>query len=327
MLTEEQKKELLKLAPNIKFDEPLSQHTYFKIGGPAESFLTYTDSRNTQPLKNVLKFCTDEKILFTVLGGGSNVLVSDKGLPGLVLRLDTNSILSSTPYHGSDPVTIQVAAGCPMQKLVKFSMNLGLTGLEPFLGLPGTVGGAVYNNAHFKRDQLFGSFVTKVWTIPFPLDNLLKENCYKQKDLQFGYDLSLFQTLSHKEVIFLVEVILKRDNKEEIEKYAEELLRQRKESQPLDLPSSGCVFKNPEGCALAGQIIELAGLKGLRIGGAEVSTKHANFIINPEKKATASDVLSLMAKVHGTVFELFEILLEPEIFFLGFEQETTRSLK
>ena len=327
MLTEKQKEELLKLAPSIKFDEPLSQHTYFRIGGPAEAFLAYTDSRNTQPLKNVLKFCTNEKIPLTVLGGGSNVLVSDKGLSGLVLRLDTSSMLPSAPYHSGDPVTIQVAAGCPMQRLVKFAMSLGLTGLEPFLGLPGTVGGAVYNNAHFKRNQLFGSFVTKVWSIPFPLGNILKESCYRQKDLEFRYDFSLLQSLPHKEVIFLVEIILKRGNKEEIEKYAEELLKQRKESQPLDLPSSGCVFKNPEECTSAGRIIELAGLKGVRIGGAQVSTKHANFIINPEKKATASDVLSLMAKIHGTVFDLFEILLEPEIFFLGFDEKTTRSIK
>ena len=316
MLTKEQKEALLKLAPNIKFDEPMSWHTYFRIGGPADAFLAYTDSRDTQPLKNVLKFCADKKIPLTVLGGGSNVLISDKGLSGLVLRLDTNNILAVTPYFSTDPVTIQVAAGCPMQKLVKFSINLGLTGLEPFLGLPGTVGGAVYNNAHFKRDQLFGNFVTKVWTIPFPLNNLMRENCYKQKDLGFQYDFSLFQSLSHKEIIFLVEIALNRGNKEEIEKYAEELLKQRKESQPLDVPSSGCVFKNPENCISAGQIIEFAGLKRLRIGGAEVSTKHANFIINPKKKATATDVLALMKIIHDTVLERFDILLEPEIFIL-----------
>ncbi|MBI2057888.1 MAG: UDP-N-acetylmuramate dehydrogenase [Candidatus Yanofskybacteria bacterium] len=324
MLTKEQKEALLKLTSDVKFDEPMSWHTYFRIGGLADAFLAYTDSRNIQPLKNVLKFCTDEKIPLTVLGGGSNVLISDKGLPGLVLRLDTNNILSSTPYHGTDPVTIQVAAGCPMQRLVKFSISLGLTGLEPFLGLPGTVGGAVYNNAHLKRDQLFGNFVAKVWTISFPLDNLMRENCYKQKELAFKYDFSLFQSLPHKEIIFLVEIVLNRGNKEEIEKYAEELLRQRKESQPLDLPSSGCIFKNPD-CYSASKLIDEAGMKGVCIGGAEISSKHANFIVNREKKATAQDVLTLIDSIKDAVFKKFGILLEEEIFVMGKDEKETKN--
>ena len=317
MFTKEQKEAILKLVPDIKFDEPMSWHTYFRIGGPADAFLAYTDSRDTQPLKNVLKFCTDKKIPLTILGGGSNVLISDKGLSGLVLRLDTNNILAIPPYFSTDPVTIQVAAGCPMQRLVKFSMSLGLTGLEPFLGLPGTVGGAVYNNAHFKKDQLFGNFIVKVWTIPFPLDNLMRENCYKQKDLGFQYDFSLFQSLFRKEIIFLVEIALNRGKKEEIEKYAEELLKQRKESQPLDLPSSGCIFKNPDSYVSAGLLIDQAGMKGVRVGEAEVSSKHTNFIINPQKKARAGDVLILIELIKDAVFKKFGILLEEEIFFMG----------
>ena len=317
MLTEKQKEELLKLMSDVKLDEPLNQHTYFRIGGPAEAFLPYKYSLDYRPLKSVLVFCANENIPVTVLGGGSNVLILDEGLLGLVLRLDTGNIMMIPPYEENEPRIIQVDSGCSMQKLVKFTLSFGLTGLEPFLGLPGTVGGAVYNNAHFKRDQLFDDFVTKVWTIPFLQDNSMRENCYRKSQLEFGYDHSLFQSLSHKEIIILVEIALKKGDKQEVEALTEKLLKERRSSQPLDMPSSGCIFKNPENCPSAGWIIEHAGLKGLHVGGAEVSTKHANFIINPEKKATAADVLALMKIIHGTVLERFDILLEPEIFILG----------
>lgn len=316
MLSDEQKEELLKLAPNIKFNEPLSWHTHFRIGGPAEFLLAYKDNHNHQPLKSVLGFCTSENIPVTILGGGSNVLVSDKGLRGLVLRLDTSNIMVFPPHSGKDHFVVQVASGCSMQKLVKFTIDLGLAGLEPFLGLPGTVGGAVYNNAHFKRDQLFGNFVTKVWTIPFPLNNLLRENCFKRDELNFSYDYSLFQALPDKEIIIIVEIALERGDKEKIKALAEKLLKERQDSQPLDLPSSGCIFKNPNPYTSAGELIDTAGIKGLRIGGAEISAKHANFIVNPEKKATAEDVLSLIARIKKEVQKRHGVLLEEEIFFL-----------
>lgn len=320
MLTEKQKEELLKLAPNIKFDEQLSRHTYFKIGGPAEAFLTYPHFLSFQKLKEVLKFCSDDKIGVTVLGAGSNVLISDKGLPGLVLRLEGSNIVVTSDLSKETPVSLQVLGGCPTQKLVKFSINLGLTGLEPFMGLPGTVGGAVYNNAHFKRDQLFGNFVTKVWTIPFPLNSLLEENYYTQDQLGFTYDYSLFQSLPRKEIIVVVEISLKKGNKEEIEALAEKLLEERQNSQPLDFPSSGCIFKNPNPYTSAGELIDTAGLKGFRIGGAEVSDKHANFIVNPEKTAAAADVLALIAHIKNEVLRKHGLLLEEEIFFLDNEE-------
>ncbi len=320
MLTERQKEALLKLAPNIKFNEPLSQHAYFGIGGPAEAFLTYQHGVTFGILKKVLKFCSDEKIEVTVLGAGSNVLVSDKGLSGLVLRLDGSGTMITSDFPKEEPVTIQVLAGCSMQKLVKFTMSIGLTGLEPFLGLPGTVGGAVYNNAHFKRHQLFGNFVTKVWTIPFPLYNLTEEHFYRQEDMKFAYDYSVFQSLPRKEIIITVEVALKKGNKVEIETLAEKLMQERKNSQPLDLPSSGCIFKNPNPYTSAGELVDTAGLKGFRIGGAEVSAKHANFIVNPEKKATAADVLALIAYVKNEVRKRHGVLLEEEIFFLDNEE-------
>ena len=211
-----------------------------------------------------------------------------------------------------------------MQRLVKFTLDLGLTGLEPFLGLPGNVGSAVYNNAHFKRVQLFGNFVTKIWTIPLALKNMREEKCYKQTELQFDYDYSIFQSLPQKELIVVVEIVLKRGNKEEIKKRAEELLKQRKESQPLDLPSSGCIFKNPD-CCSAGWLIDQAGMKGVKVGGAEVSGKHANFIINPEKMATAQDVLTLINLIKDAVLKKFGILLEKEIFVMNNNQEELKN--
>ena len=323
MLTEKQRKELLKLAPGTKFDEPLSWHTYFRIGGPTDAFLVYKNS-DFQPLKNILGFCLNEKIPITIIGRGSNILIPDNGLRGLILRLDSDSITAYPPFLQNDPTVIQVLAGCSMQRLVKFTLDLGLTGLEPFLGLPGNVGSAVYNNAHFKRVQLFGNFVTKIWTIPLALKNMREEKCYKQTELQFDYDYSIFQSLPQKELIVVVEIVLKRGNKEEIKKRAEELLKQRKESQPLDLPSSGCIFKNPD-CCSAGWLIDQAGMKGVKVGGAEVSGKHANFIINPEKMATAQDVLTLINLIKDAVLKKFGILLEKEIFVMNNNQEELKN--
>lgn len=318
MLNEKQKTALLKLGLEIKFDEPLKRYTYFQIGGPADAFCRYQDGYNYGPLRDLLHWCAQENIPVTILGGGSNILISDCGLLGLVLQLRTEHIQIINHGLKEDPVYLQVSGGEQVQKLAEFAEVVGLTGLEPFNGLPGTVGGAVYNNAHYKRHQLFGDLITRVWTIPLPLHNHDQENFYLKKELRFEYDSSIFQHYPHQELIITVEIKLFKGHRPEIKALTARFLVERRQTQPLNVPSSGCIFKNPNAELSAGVLIEQAGLKGFKISGygAEVSAKHANFIINPHKEATAEQVLILAAHIHAEVLRLTGITLEREIFFI-----------
>lgn len=318
MLTEKQKEALLKLAPRIKFEEPLKRHTYFKIGGPADAFYRYHDGFNYNPLRNLLYFCAQEKIPITVLGGGSNVLVSDQGLQGLVLQMKTHHLQLGYHTLEENPVYLEASGGDQVKVLAEFAEAIGLSGLEPFMGLPGTVGGAVYNNSHYKYHQLFGNFVTKVWTIPLPLTSRDRENFYQKGDLQFKYNYSRFQLYPHSELIIAVGLELLKGDKKEIRALTEKLMGERAAAQPLNVPSSGCIFKNPSAEISAGTLIGEAGLRGFKIESYEaiVSEKHPNFIINPHKKATARQVLTLTSHMRNEVLRTSGIVLEKEIFFL-----------
>lgn len=316
MLTTKQKEVLLKLAPEIKFEEPLKRHTYFQIGGPADAFYRYTNGYDYTALRRLLHFCAIEEIPVTILGGGSNVLISDHGLRGLVLQMHTRHI--QVYYNGMtmDPVPLQASGGDQMKDLAEYTMLvLGLTGLEPFWGLPGTVGGAVYNNAHYQHHQLFGDWITKVWTIPLPLRSSTAENFYLKKDLLFRYDHSVFQD-QPPELIIAIELELPKGDKTAIRVLAEKLRHERQEHQPLNIPSSGCIFKNPESGLSAGVLIDNAGLKGMVWGGAVISDRHANFIINPHKTAMASEVRQLIAIIKEKISSQYGLVLEEEVFFL-----------
>lgn len=323
MLTEQQKQALLQLSPpdsveqpGLKFEEPLGYHTYFRIGGPADAFLIYRDGHYYQPLKYILWFCRQNGLPVTILGGGSNVLVSDAGLVGLVIKMQTKNIFLGPPLR-HDYTRIFVSGGEQVRNLASFAQQHNLTGLEPFTGLPGTVGGAIYNNSHYQPEQLFGNLVREVWTIPLALTHPEETKFYLQKDLGFGYDDSVFQHLppDQKELIIMAEIALPTGDKKEISALTRWYEEERKKSQPLEFPSSGCIFKNPKG-ASAGEIIESLGLKGMNCGGAEISTKHANFIINPSHTATAKDVLFLIQRVRKIVRDKHGLDLQPEIFFL-----------
>ncbi|PIZ56255.1 UDP-N-acetylenolpyruvoylglucosamine reductase [bacterium (Candidatus Torokbacteria) CG_4_10_14_0_2_um_filter_35_8] len=294
----------------ILYNEQLSTHTTFKIGGPAQYFAEIEDSRD---LISVLELCKSFKIPFFILGGGSNLLVSDKGFQGVVVRLKAKDVKLI------DDDTIKVDAGCVLSELVNFCAKKGLSGLENLAGIPGTVGGAVVGNAGALGDET-GTKVKKVEVIDL-LD--LEVKTLQRKDLKFDYKES---SLAGKFVVLKIWLELKKGNSEELLKIIEENIQKRIESQPYEFPSAGCIFKNISKdkkeeldiptCS-AGYLIDQCGLKGKKIGGAQISEKHANFIVNTGS-AKAEDVLNLIDICKEKIKSKFNINLKEEIKFVGF---------
>jgi len=265
---------IFNLKIKIKENIPLVQYTTFKIGGRARYF---TLVKNEEEIVQAVDFSRSKKIPFFILGGGSNLLVSDKGFKGLVIKV----VNKGFRIYGSE---IRAAGGTLLSDLVKTSVKSGLTGLEWAVGVPGTIGGAVKVNA-----SAFGRNMAEI-----------VKKCFKKKG-----------------VIFEVILRLKKGNPKESQQLIRQYIRQRKESQPLNFPSAGCIFKNPPGY-FAGQLIEKCGLKGKKIGQAMISEKHANFIINLGH-AQASEVVQLIELVKKNVKDKFGIELEEEIKYLGFD--------
>lgn len=291
-----------------KFQEPLAGYTYFRIGGPADAFVVVSEVKD---LKAIIQACIRHKTPWTILGGASNVLVSDKGIRGVVIRNQSQGM----HFQDLDQETMEVeaASGVPVNVLVRESVNHGLEGLDAFLGLPGTVGGAVVNNSHYTQ-KLFGDFV---WQVDV-LTPQGEEKTYRQSELKFSYDYSILQQT--KDVVLHVRLRLQKGVREQLEQTLLHAVKHRSESQPLGQPSSGCMFQNvvhPDGTKeSAGKLIDQAGCKGMRVGGAEVSPIHANFIVNTGN-ATAQDVLTLAEEVRSAVQEKFGITLQREVFLLG----------
>lgn len=333
MLSDRQRMELLKLslpkaaaldsklpwANWLSLEEPLAPHTSLGVGGPADALYCHRDGCNFDPLKNILAFCATERLPITIMGGGTNVLISDHGLRGIVIKMDDSYWRIPDGDSKRNPVRLQVSAGCSMSVVVSLGSLWGLTGLEPFCGLPGTIGGAIYNNSHFQRSQLFGNLVTKVWSLPVHLVQPQNENFYRQAELSFSYDHSIFQEKNQAgfpELIIFAELELTKDSRGEIQERNQRYLKERRKKQPLNFRSAGCVFKNPSKEISAGWLIEQAGLKGFCQGGARVSEQHANFIINPNNLASAKDVTTLMERIKTAVHQKFGQELIEEIFFL-----------
>lgn len=308
------------------FDYPLADKSYFKIGGPAE---IYCEIADLNMLKAVLHFCSQNSIPWTILGGASNVLIADEGIPGLVLKLTAKAerVLVDTESE----LIYEVEAGAKTNALVMAVARLGGSGLEGFIGVPGTVAGAIYNNAHY-LDSLIGDYVETV-TAFHVKDNkeleLSRENCH------FAYEQSIFQT-DEQLVILKASVRLTKAEPEQILAKIKAAQQRRQDTQPLSYPSSGCVFQNPPNTpelqALfpqfadkpfvpAGFLIDQAGLKGQQIGQIAISDQHAAFLINLAKlgepnTASAKDVEALINLVKTTVKNKFNIDLEEEIFYL-----------
>lgn len=279
-------------------NEPMSGHTTFRIGGPADLFLV---PGSLEALGVVCAVCSREGIPLTPLGCGSNLLVSDKGIRGAVVGL---LALRGICVEGE---TLRCAAGEKLSAACIAARDAGLTGLEFAYGIPGTVGGAVYMNA-----GAYGGEIKDVAVSARHLEGGERGE-YAAAELRFGYRKSVYSGSAR--VIVETTFQLRRGETAAVGAAMEELMGRRKARQPLDWPSAGSVFKRPPG-GFAGTLIDRCGLKGARVGGAMVSEKHAGFIVNAGG-ATCADVLSLIETVRGRVFEKTGVMLEQEIRLAG----------
>lgn len=298
----------------FEFNKILSPLTYFKIGGPAEIFLEIT---TINQFKKILEFVDRCHIKLTILGGSSNVIISDSGIPGLVVTIKANSVAKNSDAN------VEAEAGIKTALLVSQTIQMGYTGLEYFLGVPGTLGGAVFNNAHY-LNQLIDEHISEVLVI----DHAGKETWLDHTQCDFRYEHSRFQKT--KEIIWKVKFSLKPGSVDESRAMIKEATEYRAKTQPLGIPSSGCIFQNvpntdelkklfpnfsDEKFVPGGFIIDQAGLKGLSNGDIEVSEKHAAWMIN-KGHGTSSQVKSLISEVKERVKDKFGINLEEEVFFL-----------
>ncbi len=277
-------------------NEPLSDHTTFRIGGPARLFAR---PENVPQLIALLAFALTNDLKYAVLGKGSNLLVPDAGYDGLVIRTPEEA-----PRWHADGCTVTVSAGYPMTRLSADAAARGLTGLTFAQGIPGTVGGAVVMNAGAYGGQIADTLVSSRCVSADGLRTLTAE------EHQLAYRHSIYADHPDwvcAEATFRLIPGDQRQIQEEMADYAQ----RRRDKQPLEWPSAGSTFKRPEG-HFAGKLIEDAGLKGFTVGGAQVSEKHAGFVIN-KGGATCADVLSLMAQVSDIVFDRFGVRLEPEV--------------
>ena len=284
-------------------DVPLSKHTTYKVGGKAK-VMVYP--KNVDNLIKLMKILKSQNIKHKVLGLGSNVLFSDDVYDGVIIRL---SELDNLEFFGRNKV--RVGAGYSLMKLSLLTARKGLAGLEFASGIPGTVGGAVFMNAGAYKSDM-GYVVTEVKVLTPELKIITLEN----KEMNFHYRTSFLQT--HPGYICLEAVLkLTKGDKNALDEVIKERRQRRMESQPLEYPSAGSVFRNPEGM-FAGKLIEDLGLKGKTIGGAMVSEKHANFIIN-YKKAKGSDIKKLIELVHQKVLEEYDVDMKIEQEFVNWE--------
>jgi len=293
--------ELAELLPGrVRMGEPMKKHTSWRIGGPADIFV---EPANRQELQLVVFYVRNRGAALTVIGAGSNFLVSDSGIRGVVVKIGNAMGRVSIADN-----KIIAEAGAKLARVAAMARDAGLGGFEFSAGIPGTVGGAVTMNAGANGSSV-GALVQKIIVLSFEGDF-----CYKNKeDMKFGYRTSILQ--SEPSIVVEVTFTCHPREKELIRKEMAGYLARRKATQPLCYPNAGSVFKNPPGDS-AGRLIEAAGLKGMRVGDAQISTLHANFIINLGS-ATARDVLTLIERTREIVKSRFGVELQPEIKFAG----------
>lgn len=291
----------------IRISEPMTKHTWLKIGGPADYFLLPSDRED---VINLVEFFRERTFPFLVIGRGSNLLVHDDGYRGAMINLE--KVLSEIRVE-DDIVTVD--AGVWITTFVDFCIKRGYAGTEMLAGIPGTVGGAIRMNAGAYGGEISDHLLdvevirdSKVLTV-------------RKEDAGFSYRRSGFAN----DVILSARFRFPRKDKEDLMRVRRELLIKRNASQPVHFPNTGSIFKNPEG-HFAAKLIEQCGLKGRRIGDAMISELHANFIINVGN-ASARDVFELMVIMRTEVFRRFEILLENEVLLIGFSVEERRLLR
>lgn len=281
-----------------KINEPMCRHTSFNIGGPADVLV---EIKSIEKMGDVVKLAKLYDVPYLVVGNGSNLLISDKGIEGAVLKICDDCI-------SVDGNKITCAAGVKLSRLALTAKENSLTGLEFAWGIPGTVGGALFMNA-----GAYGGEIKQVISSCTALTPDGEIKTYTIDEMQLGYRTSVFK--SNNVIILSAEFCLEKGDKAQISATMDDYMERRRSKQPLELPSAGSTFKRPEGY-FAGALIEQSGLKGFRIGGAAVSVKHAGFVVN-EDKASCDDVLKLIKHIKDTVLKDSGVMLETEVIFKG----------
>ncbi|MCM0651051.1 UDP-N-acetylmuramate dehydrogenase [Clostridium swellfunianum] len=284
---------------NIAIDEPMKNHTSFKVGGPADVLVT---PQNYNQVVSVIKLCNENNIPYYIVGKGSNLLVRDGGLRGIVVKLTK---LDNITVEGEK---IVVQCGADLCKVSDAALENKLTGFEFACGIPGTVGGAVTMNAGAYNGEI--SQVIESSLVVDKSGNLLTLN---KEELELGYRMSAIQKYEY--TVLETTFKLVYGEYEKIKQRIDDLTKKREDKQPLEYPSAGSTFKRPEGY-FTGKLIEESALKGFSLGGAQVSEKHGGFIINKDN-ATASDILNLIAHVQHTIKERYNIDLDTEVRIIG----------
>lgn len=287
-------------AENILLEEPMHKHTTFRVGGPAEVFVTV---ENKEQLEKIIKYLNLVERPYFILGNGSNLLVGDKGYRGVIIRLGGEFNTLKT-----EGTLLTAGASVLLSAAARAAMENGLTGMEFASGIPGSIGGGVKMNA--------GAYDGEMRQIVESVQVMYKDGSILDLDndtMEFGYRNSVIKNRPY--VVLQVSLRLQPGNKEEILARMNELAARRKEKQPLEFASAGSTFKRPEGY-FAGKLIMDSGLRGARIGGAQISEKHCGFVIN-DGTAIAADIAELIQEVVETVRDKFGVTLEPEVIFLG----------
>ncbi|HNZ86359.1 MAG TPA: UDP-N-acetylmuramate dehydrogenase [bacterium] len=304
---------------NIELNKSLKELTTFKVGGSAKYFL---EILNINELQVCIKYCNKNSIDFLILGGGSNILISDNGFPGLVIKIKSQGIeLENNIFT--------VSAGVMLNNFLQFTLDKGYVGAEFLAGIPGTMGGAIYGNAGAYNKSIC-DIVNSVLCVTRGGEIVEME----KQDCKFDYRNSVFK--QNKYIIFSTRIFLERGDVENSKQIIKKSIEDRNSKQPLEYPNAGSFFKNikltneirnnlrnldisifeKSGVIPAGFLIEKAGLKGLKVGGASVSEKHANFLINYDR-SMAIDIYNLSKKIQEIIFEKYKINLEPEVQFIG----------
>ena len=288
----------------ILIDEPMAKHTSFKIGGKVDAFIVVN---TVDELSNLLKVLTEKNAEYLLVGNGSDLLVSDSGYPGIVIKLAGNfeNIVFDDEKDEKEFSRITAGAAISLARLSNYLMERGLTGFEFASGIPGTLGGAIYMNAGAYGGEM-KDVVRKVSLLSPDGEKIVERSC---EDMNFQYRNSSIQEDNY--IVLSVELELPNDEKKKISDRINELRDKRNSKQPVNFPSAGSTFKRPKD-GFAAALIDEAGLRGFRVGDAQVSEKHTGFVVNVGT-ASAEDVLNVMRHVQKTVYEKNGIMLEPEV--------------
>lgn len=301
--------------PRARQGVALAPLTTFKVGGPADWLV---EVHRSGEIRELALLAREHGVRLTILGGGSNVLVADEGVRGIVARVHGGEV------RRLDETTIRADAGVTINGLVRWTLSHGAAGLEAWAGTPGTVGGAVFGNAHFKG-RLVSELIVRVTLLS--RDGDVAD--VRHAEMEFAYDYSRLHRTG--EVLLSADFRVSEGDAARLRATARESLAFRKRTQPLAQPSAGCIFRNPDPARdpipaglppSAGALVDAAGLKGEQLGGAAVSAAHANFIVN-NGEATARDIRALIARCKASVRRRFGVDLQEEIVYLGFEDENT----